>query len=222
MNPDRAAAVGRLAEMIVALERAHPVRVALDGVDGSGKTTLGDDLGRALRARGRPCVRASGDGFHRPPDERYRQGRRSPDGYFEDAFDFETMRRVLLGPLGPGGDRRYRTAIYDVGAERDVEQVPRRAERRVVLVVDGVFLQRPGLDREWDFRVWVETTLETARARAVARDRGTFGPEIDRRYRERYMPAQRRYLEEVRPDERADVRFVNNDPDHPVLVTRAP
>lgn len=36
-----------LAHRISAVERTHPVRVAIDGVDAAGKTTLADEPGRA-------------------------------------------------------------------------------------------------------------------------------------------------------------------------------
>jgi uridine kinase len=64
----------QLAGRISALEPAHPVRVAIDGVDAAGKTMLADELARVLGARARPVIRASIDGFHRPRAERYRQG----------------------------------------------------------------------------------------------------------------------------------------------------
>ncbi|MBI2168342.1 MAG: hypothetical protein HYU28_02410 [Actinobacteria bacterium] len=220
MNPDRGATVGRLAELIVALERAHPVRVCVDGVAGAGKTSLANDLAPAIRARAHPCIRASADGFHRPRSDRYRRGRDSPEGYYRDAFDYEAMRRMFLDPLGPNGDRRYQPAAHDVGSDLALSTVPRLADRRAVVVVDGMFLQRPELDGCWDFRVWVDCSEETARARAVSRDRGSFGPQVDALYRQRYLPAQRLYLDEVDAASLADARFVNNDPDHPVLVVR--
>lgn len=221
MNPDRAAAVARLAEVIGAVERRHPVRVAVDGVDGSGATTLADDLARAVRTRGRPCLRISLDAFPRGGAAAPRRTRDRGEPPHEERFDFEALRSLVLEPLGPDGDRRYRTAIGDPLRERAAEQGSREAPRDAVVVVDGCFLQRGPLLGCWDVRVWVETDLEVARARAVARDRGTFGPEVDRRYRERVDPAHRRYLERADPVGAADARFVNNDPDHPVLVLRS-
>lgn len=206
MNPDRGAAVGRLAELVVGVERSHPLRVAIDGLNGAGTTTLSDDLARAVRSRGRRCLRVSLAGFRRPGP-----GRSEPPDE-SDAFDLPMLRTALLEPLGPGGDRRYRTALSDPAAKM--------APPGTVVLVDGCYLLGEELEGCWDFRVWVECEEETARARAVGRDRGSFGPDIDRRYRERDMPTQRAYLDAVDPAPKADVRFVNNDPDHPVLVVR--
>jgi uridine kinase len=78
----------RRAELLTALaywvRSRHParrLRVAVDGVDGAGKTVLADELADRIMAYGRPAVRASIDGFHRPRAERYRLGRTSPEGF---------------------------------------------------------------------------------------------------------------------------------------------
>jgi pantothenate kinase-related protein Tda10 len=63
---DRAETVGTLAGLIVALWRSRPVRVAIDGRTASGKTTLADELAAAVGQAGRPVIRTSIDGFHRP------------------------------------------------------------------------------------------------------------------------------------------------------------
>jgi uridine kinase len=41
---------------------------------------------------------------------------------------------------------------------------------------------------------------------------------VQARYRQRYLPAQRLYLEQVRPRERANVVVLNADPSNPSLV----
>jgi hypothetical protein len=77
------------------VERRSSARVGVDGIDGAGKTTLADELAAALRARGRPARRVSADDFHRPPAERYRRGRASPEGYYHDSFDFAAVRAAV-------------------------------------------------------------------------------------------------------------------------------
>lgn len=69
-----------------------PARVGIDGVEAAGKTTLSD----ALATRLPDAERLSADDFHRPPEERYRQGRDSPAGYYEDSFDHPRLRRAVL------------------------------------------------------------------------------------------------------------------------------
>jgi uridine kinase len=67
----RAKLLDEIAARILRLELPHPTRVAIDGVDAAGKTTLADELVRPLEAQGRHVIRASVDGFHRSSKIRY-------------------------------------------------------------------------------------------------------------------------------------------------------
>ncbi len=91
--------IEEISSLIVLIERPHPIRVAIDGVDAAGKTTLADELAGPIRTRGRAVIRASVDGFHNPRHIRYRLGADSPEGYYRDSFDYETLKAVLLDPL---------------------------------------------------------------------------------------------------------------------------
>jgi len=216
---DRAALLTRLADLIVQVRRPHPVRVAIDGMAAAGKTFLADELMIPIQRRGRPVIRASVDEFHRPRAERYRRGANSPQGYYYDAFDYAAVRNALLLPLGPGGSRRYRLATFDFRADAPVVAPPRAAPDDAVLLCDGVFLLRSELDDCWDFRILVQVDDEVAVRRACQRDQHLFGEGdvVAARYWERYVPAQRIYLETVRPRERADVVVDNDDPLHPKM-----
>ena len=75
----RGTLIEELASRITSVEKPHPVRVAIDGVDGAGKTTLADELSEPIRRRGRPVIRASIDSFHNPQAVSYRRGRHSPE-----------------------------------------------------------------------------------------------------------------------------------------------
>ena len=223
-SPKREGVLDRLAELIAAVRRPHVVRVAADGVDAAGKTRLGDELRPLIEARGRAVLRATIDGFHRPRAERYRLGPTSPEGYYRDSFDYEALRRELLGPLGSGGDRVHRTRVFDLHADEPVLDPPVRAPEEAVLLLDGVFLLRPELNDLWDVRVYVEIEPEEALRRALVRDEDLFGSpdEALRRYRNRYVPGQRLYLDEVDPRALADVVFENTDLAAPALHAPSP
>src|SRR5579863_2110969 len=91
--------IADLAGHLAALQRPHPVRVAIDGVDAAGKTKLADALAAALEGQQRAVIRASIDGFHRPRAERYQRGADSPLGYYADSFNYPALRESLLLPL---------------------------------------------------------------------------------------------------------------------------
>jgi uridine kinase len=219
--PTRAALLARLADRIATRQQAHPVRVAVDGVDAAGKTTLADELAARLAARGKAVIRASLDGFGRPRADRYRRGDLSPEGYYHDAFDYLALRANLLDPLGPGGSRRYRSATFDVRTDQPRSSPLRVAPPDAVLVLDGVFLLRPQLNDAWDLRIFLEVGFQETLRRALQRDRALFGSAraTQERYQRRYVPGQRRYLATVQPQQIADVVIDNHDPTTPKLIT---
>jgi uridine kinase len=219
----RAELLGRLADAIERARRPHPVRVAVDGPDAAGKTTLADELAEVLGGRGRRVVRASIDGFHRPRAARYRLGPDSPEGYYRDSFDLDALRASLLEPLGPRGTRVYRRAVFDHRADAPLSEPPELAPDDAVFLLDGVFLLRPELVDCWDLRILVSVTPEESLSRARVRDAPLFGSvaEVERRYRTRYLPGQRLYDAVARPTAVADLVVRNDDPARPRLLVPA-
>jgi uridine kinase len=215
----RRAVLAALAAAVMALERDHPVRVAVDGLSAAGKSTLSDELAEVLRARTRRrIIRAQIDHFMRPIEQRLLFETHTPESYFLDSWDVRAIREELLLPLGPGGSRSYRTATTDAhGAPvaGDVHTAPEDA----ILVADGVFLQRPELDALWDLRIWVAVGVQESLRRGVERDQVWVGSAAlaEELYRTKFLPGEQRYVREVSPADRADLVVDNQDPAAPRL-----
>jgi uridine kinase len=195
-----------VAEAVCSLALPHPARVAIDGPPAAGKTTLADELAAVLRARGRDVIRATIDDFLVPRAQRYRRGEYSAEGCYFDAHDHHALNRVLLDPLGPGGDRRFQHAVYDRHADAVLSPPVTTATADAVLLFDGVFLLRPELISRWDLSVFVSVPLEETVKRAILREQA----DVERRWRERYIPSQELYFTTARPAEHADF-VVPND-----------
>jgi uridine kinase len=159
-----------LAHRIIQIQKGHPLRVAIDGPDAAGKTTLAQELISPLQARGRPVIRASIDGFHNPARIRRKLGSTSPEGYYHHSFNYRALIDGLLSPLGPGGSRQYILAVFDYRADSAVEASAVEADVNAVLLFDGVFLLRPDLIEYWDFTIFVEADFDTTVRRAERRD----------------------------------------------------
>jgi uridine kinase len=212
--------IERLSHNITHIERPHPMRVAIDGIDNAGKTTLAAKLEKELKIHGRCVIHASMDGFHRPRNERYRRGTFSPEGYLYDSFDLDALKKHLLEPLGPGGDLHYLEATFDFRRDMPVTKFLQKARPDAILLFDGVFLLRPELNSYWDFRIFLRISFETSMQRAVLRDKELFGSaeETKQRYVTRYIPGQKLYLKKVEPEKRAGVVIDNNDPMNPLIL----
>lgn len=209
----RHTALDAVAKFVAAVDRPHPVRVAIDGRTASGKTTVADELAHELNRIGRATIRTSIDGFHRPQRDRYARGRHSPDGYYFDARDLDAIRRLLLEPLGPGGTLTYRIACFDLETDLPIVAPAHQAGQRDILIVDGTFLQRPELQDAWDVAVFVDVDAATAAERGASRDAMQLGGReaAERLYRDRYAPAFEIYERLSLPLQNANIVLDNRD-----------
>jgi uridine kinase len=206
-----------LAGQVGSVSVGHPTRVAVDGRPAAGKTTLADELAAILRGRGRFVIRASIESFLLPRSQRYRRGELSAEGNYYDSFDYDALQRVLLDPLGPGGDRGFRRAVYDKRTDTALSEPVTTAPADAVLLFDGVFLMRPELIDRWDLTIFVSTEFEETVVRARRRDEGLYGTtaDVERRFRSRYGPSQQLYFNMVRPTDHADIVVHNDEPQAP-------
>src|SRR6185437_5117141 len=131
-------------------------RVAIDGVPGAGKTTLADELAVVLRAQGREVIRATIEDFLNPRSVRHPWSD-SAEGWYNHNTDLGALSRVLLDPLGPGGDRRIQRAVDDKATDIALSPPVTTAAIDAVLLFDGVFLLRTELFSRWDLRIFSST-----------------------------------------------------------------
>lgn len=195
------------------------LRVAIDGVDGAGKTHFADELAGVLKASGRDIIRASVDGFHNPRAVRYRLGRSSPEGFYRDSYNYEALKTRLLNPLSRNGSGRYRTAVYDATLEQPVTTTENQAEAGAILLLDGIFLHRPELLAYWDVSVWLEVPFSVSIPRGATRGDGFGSPDPYAESNRRYIEGQRLYRLEAAPEQHATFVIDTSDLDAPFFVS---
>lgn len=200
-----AALDAHLTELIASHPATAPVRVALDGAPAANSGAVAQRLVGPLLAASRAALRISAEGFLRPASLRFERGRDDPDSLYEDLFDWDALRREVLGPLGPGGNRHYLPALWDPVADRSVRLPRRTAPPGAAVLVDGQFLLAAGLP--FDLTVHLVLSPATLARRTPLRDHWS-------------LPAYARYDSEVSPEACADVVVRLDDPRHPALVYR--
>jgi uridine kinase len=200
------------ADLLARSERR--IRVAVDGRTAAGKTSFAHELAAAVRAFDRPTLRASLDDFKHPWPHASEHGydRVSGEGYYRNAHDHASVRRLLLEPAGPSGSGQVVLCAHDPLTGIDHRDVVVQARPDAVLIVDTVFAFRPEWDDLWDYRIWLEVAAARSLVRGVARDGSRDGTdEATRVHQGRYAVPEAVYISEDDPVAAADVLIDNHD-----------
>ena len=162
----------------------------------------------------RDVLRVSIDGFHRPRSQRYAPGP-TAETFYETPTT--TTRSGAPGRAVPGG--RARGRARSTTSSRGAGRPGARAAvgPGAVLLVDGIFLQRPELADVWDASVWVDVPFEVSVPRGNARFGDGHDPDPAAEANARYVEGQRLYLAAADPRARATWVLDNTDLDRPVL-----
>jgi uridine kinase len=199
--------------------RPGRVLVAIDGLLGSGKTSLADELADLIAECGLDTIRISLDDFLNPQAVRYAQGRTSAQGFYEDSYDLDTFIADVLEPLSNEGSGRYRAAAYDHLHEAPAHTPWKVAPDDAVVIIDGTLLhcKRFATDRHhkaWDLSVWLQVPFDETYRRLHE----TLGVSDDPHdpANARYYDGQLLYLRDCDPARKADLVIDNTTRHEPV------
>ncbi|MDB5283527.1 MAG: hypothetical protein JWO06_2602 [Bacteroidota bacterium] len=222
MTNETKAVLNTLKEKIFALKKDAPVIIAVDGVDGAGKTFFAQQLKTSIGEEGKDVVLITIDGFHNPKNVRYRQGKDSPSGFYHDSYDYDSFIANVILPFKEG--RQYITKVFDVEQDKPVVEKPKEVPQNAVLIVEGIFLNRPELSAFWDYSIYLDVSLETSLARNI--ERSDIGndveqiKEVERKFFSRYRPGQEMYILQADPMFKASIVIDNNDYLNPRIINK--
>lgn len=200
-------------------EKNKPVRVAVNGVEGSGKTTFAIALVEFLVRKGLAAIHISIDGYHHDKGHRYRKGRDSADGYYEEAYQEEAFVEHVL-QASQEDPPCYVPAVHDLVTDEHLPIQHKDLDSNAILVVDGAYLLKPVYRNHWDLCIYLHVPFETAQERGVERDKDSLGGEeaAAQKYQSRYHTASQRYLRECQPINYADIVIDNSDFENPEFL----
>lgn len=214
----RAELLGFIAGTILSKPKAGILKVAVDGVDGAGKTFFADELGAKLKIAGREVIRASVDGFHNPRAVRYHRGK-TPESFFRDSYNYQKLKEVLLDPLSEDGSLTYQTAAFDHFNDSPIKLEKKAAFPGSILVFDGIFLHRPELIGYWDFSLFLDVDFSVSIPRGAARGVGYGSPDPGAESNRRYIEGQQIYFAECHPKRNAHTVIDNNNLKVPRIIS---
>ncbi len=192
--------------------KSLPIRVAINGVEGTGKTVFAIGLSEYLSSVDMDTHHIGIDGFHFNKAHRYRQGRDSAMGYYEDSYDEAGFRdKVLLASQRE--EPTITRATHDIDTDKYLEDEPVQISSNAVIITDGAYLFKSTYAEHWDLKIYLKVDFEVAMDRGVARDTELLGDSknAEMKYRNRYHKASKIYIKEVGPESVADLVFDNTD-----------
>ncbi|MEU9983386.1 uridine kinase [Streptomyces sp. NPDC050856] len=176
------------------------LKVAVDGPPAARPGEPAEWVAEALRLRGRAVIGVGTGGFLRPASLRYEYGKEDPDTYYSGWFDTGALWREVFGPLEPGGSGLVLPDLWDPVGDRATRTPCTRLPPGGVLVLHGPFL----LGQWFPFDLTVHLRLS----------RGALARRTDESWAWT-LPAFERYVDEVAPEDAADVVVRADDPRHP-------
>lgn len=194
---------GRLAAQLSAIGKT-PLIVGIDGLGGAGKSTLSESLAAALAAQGRPVTLLHIDDFIHQRAVRYRDDVPAWRCYYELQWNYAPLL-ALIAACRREGMYSGNVSLYEKETDTYRTQ-PVDIPAGSIVIVEGVFLQRPALAGLFDYMIYLDIPEEIRLQRVLLRD-GYIGDReaIMEKYEQRYFPAERHYVESCRPAETADV-----------------
>lgn len=193
-------------------KKDKPIRIAINGIEGTGKTVLAEKLTKYLNSENLNAIQVSIDGFHFNKEVRYRQGRDSAKGYYEDSYDeIVFVEKVLKSSQTDFPN--YTTATHNLETDEYLSLEPIKLENNSILITDGAYLFKPNYRNHWDLKIYLKTSFEIAMKRGVERDKDSLGgSELTKeKYEKRYHESSRMYLTENEPEKIADIIINNSD-----------
>lgn len=185
------------------------VLAAVSGIDGCGKGYVTARLVAELRTLGVHAVGINVDGWLNLPSKRF-DAARPAEHFYHHAIRFEEMFEQLIVPL-----KRHRSIRVEADFAEETAQTYRRHtfdfKEVDVIVLEGIYLLKRAFLHDYDWKMWVECSFETALERALQRGQEGLPPEETvRAYQTIYFPAQEVHFRLDEPQAAADVVWVND------------
>jgi len=188
--------------------------IGINGIDVSGKTKFAESLEKFLMSSGHKTQAISLDDFHNPKQFRY-SGDDQAENYYNKSFDIATIVGKLLIPIHQKSGFTARLTLLDLLTDRYETEREFSFDQHTIVLFEGVFLFRQELSPYIDYKVFIEVPFEEIKSRARVRDVPIYGDEVLKKYDEKYLPAQEKYLEEFPPSRIADMIIDNSDWEYP-------
>lgn len=194
--------------------------IAIDGIDASGKTHFSEKLKNEFEKLNQKVCLVHLDNFHNPQVIRYKQGKESGIGFYEDSYNYDVLINKAIRPFKKN-DNRIRIKHFNLKEDKE-EIYTAQIEDIEVLIVEGIFIHRKELISYWDYSIFLDVNFENGLKRNIERDENAVTKlqieQLTNKYLKRYKEGQLIYLKQENPKSKANIIIDNNDYLNPFLT----
>ncbi|PCI57045.1 MAG: hypothetical protein COB36_01895 [Alphaproteobacteria bacterium] len=216
--------IDALAKIIIKHHKSNtPLLVAINGIDCVGKTMLSDMIANYLREQEQSVIQISFDNFAKFRDKEngnpHVHQHNAASWYYKNAWDYEGLYQNVIKPIRAGALKIIPT-LFSWQTDKPMKNDTIQIEENSIILIDGVFLLHPKLSATWDLKIFLSANLETVIERGIDRDSTTAEEAKLKRieYEHCYYGGQRIYLNDINPEQLADIVIEYNDPTNPVIL----
>ena len=166
---------------------SRPFIIAIDGMCGSGKTTLGNYLAKELNAS-----LFHMDDFFLQPHQRTEERLSEPGGN----VDYGRFKEEVLNHLADTTGVTFQPFSCSKWQLADAVTIPYND----IVVVEGSYSHHPYFEDIYNVKIYLEISKEEQKKRITARD----GEAIWPMFEDKWIPMENRYFEEYKIKEKSD------------------
>lgn len=169
-----------------------PVLIGIEGFGGSGKSTIANKLADLLN-----------NAFVVNIDDFIIKENITENDWDKQAFDRQRLEAQVLKPASESELVNYQKLLWDA----DTLSEPIRVPDVDYLIVEGISSYHPSIAHYYDYKIWVDTPIEVAKARGKKRDTGN----ENEQHWDLWAANDLGYQEKYHPEKIADFVVKNND-----------
>ncbi|MDB5169721.1 MAG: putative phosphoribulokinase [Candidatus Saccharibacteria bacterium] len=162
-----------------------PTLIAIEGFGGSGKTTFATRLRDAL-----------GKAYIVNIDDFIVKEKLTESSWDKGGFDRERLERQVLQPASKQELVQYQELIWETNTLSEPKVVPEVN----YLIIEGISCYHPRIQHYYDYKIWVDTPIEVAKARGKKRDAGNENADKWDMWAENDLAYQAKYHPESKAD----------------------
>lgn len=181
--------------------------IGIDGLGGAGKSTISEKLCQKFEDNQYHTILLHIDDFIHVREVRYNSAYSDWQCYYDLQWRYDYFLDVIK-EIKSANNIYVDIELYDKDNDTYFQQ-RYDTKHNVIVIVEGIFLQRKELKNVFDYMVYINIPEEVRLSRVLKRDTYIGGEkEIIDKYKNRYFPAEHKYIEEYQPQRNADLEVI--------------